>query len=81
MYKTLGIISLILVIIITAPYWLRTLNSWTVKTKDKRFFNLLKFFECINQGHSRTGDTSGTRATVSLQYITVNMDGYFAKLF
>ena len=43
MYKTLGTISLILVIIITAPYWLRTLNSWTVKTKDKRFFSLLKF--------------------------------------
>ena len=27
MYKTLGIISLILVIIITAPYWLRSYYS------------------------------------------------------
>lgn len=49
MYKTLGTISLILVIIITAPYWLRTLNSWTVKTKDKRFFNLLKFLRMLHK--------------------------------
>ena len=49
MYKTLGTISLILVIIITAPYWLRTLNSWTVKTKDKRFFNLLKFLRKLHK--------------------------------
>ena len=49
MYKTLGIISLILVIIITAPYWLRTLNSWTVKTKDKRFFSLLQFLRKLHK--------------------------------
>lgn len=42
MYKILGIISVILVILITSPYWLRKLNGWTVKTKDKRFLALLK---------------------------------------
>ena len=49
MYKTLGIISLILVILITAPYWLRVLNSWTLKTKDKRFFSLLKFLRKLHK--------------------------------
>lgn len=49
MYKTLGIISLVLVILITAPYWLRTLNSWTVKTKDKRFMNLIKFMRKLHK--------------------------------
>ena len=49
MYKILGIISLILVIVITSPFWLRTLNSWTVKTKDKRFFNLLKFLRKLHK--------------------------------
>lgn len=42
MYKILGIISLALVIVITAPYWLRKLNGWTLKTRDKRFLSLLK---------------------------------------
>lgn len=49
MYKILGIISLILVIVITSPFWLRTLNSWTVKTKDKRFFYLLKFLRKLHK--------------------------------
>ena len=35
MYKILGYINLALVVIITAPYWLRTLNKWTIKTKDR----------------------------------------------
>lgn len=49
MYKTLGIISLILVVLITAPYWLRLLNSLTLKTKDKRFFGLLKFLRKLHK--------------------------------
>ena len=49
MYKTLGIISLILVILITAPYWLRMLNSWIFRTKDKRFMSLLKFLRKLHK--------------------------------
>ena len=49
MYKILGIISLVLVILITAPYWLRKLNGWTFKTKDKRFLALLKFLRKLHK--------------------------------
>lgn len=48
-YRTLGYITLALLVIVTAPYWLRTLNSWTIKTKDKRFLNFLKFLRSIHK--------------------------------
>lgn len=48
-YRTLGYITLALLIIVTAPYWLRTLNSWTVKTKDKRFLNFLKLLRRVHK--------------------------------
>ena len=49
MYKWLGYISVALVVFITSPYWLRKLNGWTFKTKDKRFFNLLKFLRKLHK--------------------------------
>ena len=48
-YRTLGYITLALLIVVTAPYWLRTLNSWTVKTKDKRFLNFLKLLRRVHK--------------------------------
>lgn len=48
-YRLLGYLTLALAIIVTAPYWLRTLNSWTFKTKDKRFLNFLKFLRKIHK--------------------------------
>lgn len=42
-YRLLGWISVALAVLATSPYWLRTLNSWTLKSKDKRFMKLLKF--------------------------------------
>lgn len=41
-FRLLGWLSVILAVIATSPYWLRKLNSWTFKTKDKRLLNLLK---------------------------------------
>ncbi|MHC1786553.1 MAG: hypothetical protein AB9880_05810 [Christensenellales bacterium] len=49
MYKILGIINVVLVVIITAPYWLRTLNKWTLKTKDKRFLDAIKFLRKLHK--------------------------------
>lgn len=41
-YRVLGWISLTLAVIAAAPFWLRTLNQRTVKTRDKRFLSLIK---------------------------------------
>ena len=49
MYKILGYINVALVVIITAPYWLRTLNKWTIKTKDKRFLDTIKFLRKLHK--------------------------------
>ena len=49
MYKILGYINLALVVIITAPYWLRTLNKWTIKTKDRRFLDTIKFLRKLHK--------------------------------
>lgn len=51
-YRLLGYVSLALLLITTAPWWLRRLNALTVKTKDKRFMALLKF---LRKFHKVTG--------------------------
>ena len=48
-FRVLGWITLALAVIASSPYWLRTLNSWTVKTKDKRFMNFLKRLRKIHK--------------------------------
>lgn len=48
-YKLLGWLSVALILIATAPYWLRKINQWTVKTKDKRFLNLIKRLRPIHR--------------------------------
>lgn len=48
-YRFLGWVSLALAVVITAPYWLRKLNAWTIKTKDKRFFSVLKFIRKLHR--------------------------------
>jgi len=49
MYKILGLINLALVVIITSPFWLRTLNKWTFKTKDKHFLDTVKFLRKLHK--------------------------------
>ncbi len=49
MYSILGWVSLGLAVVASSPYWLRMLNNWTFKTKDKRFFNLLKFLRKLHK--------------------------------
>lgn len=49
LYQVLGWLNLALIVIVTAPYWLRTLNQWTVKTRDKRFLNCLKFLRRLHK--------------------------------
>ena len=49
MYKILGFINVALVVIITSPFWLRTLNKWTIKTKDKRFLDTIKFLRKLHK--------------------------------
>ena len=49
MYKVLGITLLVLAALVTSPWWLRTLNKLTVKTKDKRFLPLGKFMRSLHK--------------------------------
>ncbi len=49
LYQILGWLSVAILVIVTAPYWLRTLNNWTIKTKDKRFLNFLKFLRKLHK--------------------------------
>lgn len=49
LYRFLGWLSLAMILTITAPFWLRTLNQWTFKTRDKRFFQLLKFLRRLHK--------------------------------
>lgn len=48
-FRVLGWVSVALAVIASAPYWLRTLNSWTFKTRDKRFLKLLKTLRPIHK--------------------------------
>ena len=48
-FRVLGWISIVLVVIASSPYWLRKLNSWTFKTKDKRFIKLLKVLRPVHK--------------------------------
>ena len=48
-YSILGWVSLGLAVAASSPYWLRMLNNWTFKTKDKRFFSLLKFLRKLHK--------------------------------
>ena len=48
-FRLLGWVSVALAVIASSPYWLRKLNSWTFKTKDKRFFRLLKFLRPVHK--------------------------------
>jgi len=48
-YSILGWTSLGLAVVASSPYWLRMLNNWTFKTKDKRFLNLLKFLRKLHK--------------------------------
>ena len=48
-YAILGWTSIGLAVIASSPYWLRMLNNLTFKTKDKRFFSLLKFLRKIHK--------------------------------
>ena len=42
MYKFLGYLNIALIVVITAPYWLRKLNEWFFHTKKPGFQKLLK---------------------------------------
>lgn len=48
-FRLLGWISLGLAIVSASPYWLRTLNKWTFKTKKKWFTNLLRELRKIHK--------------------------------
>lgn len=48
-FKLLGWVSVALAVVASSPYWLRTLNNWTFKTRDKRFFALLKFLRKLHK--------------------------------
>ncbi|MDD4080814.1 MAG: hypothetical protein PHP02_05315 [Eubacteriales bacterium] len=48
-FRVLGWISVALAVIASSPYWLRALNKWTFKTRDKRFLNLIKHLRPIHK--------------------------------
>ena len=47
--RFLGWLSLALAAIATSPYWLRTLNKYTFKTKDPNFLKVIKFLRVIHK--------------------------------
>lgn len=48
-YRLLGYLTLFLLAVVTAPYWLRTLNNWTVKTKSKGFMEAIKLLRKLHK--------------------------------
>lgn len=48
-YQLLGYINLALVVLITAPYWLRMLNQKILKTRDKWLLNLIKLLRRLHK--------------------------------
>ncbi len=48
-YRFLGYLSIALVVLVTAGWWLRKLNALTFKTKNKQFLNLLKFLRKLHK--------------------------------
>lgn len=68
-YRLLGWLSLILMLVLTAPYWLRKLNSWTFKTKNKKFLNFIKL---LRKPHKALGIALGL---VSLAHGLLMMNG------
>lgn len=48
-YRVLGWVSVTLAVLAASPYWLRMLNNWTFKTRDKRFINLLKVLRKVHK--------------------------------
>lgn len=48
-YRLLGYISLVLLALATAPWWVRQLNAWTFKIKGKGFANLMKFLRKLHK--------------------------------
>lgn len=47
--QILGWVAVALTALVTAPYWLRKLNGWTFKTRDKRFLNFIKFLRKLHK--------------------------------
>lgn len=41
-FAILGWLSLVLMLVAAGPFWLKTLNNWTIKSKSKGFNNFLK---------------------------------------
>ena len=48
-FRILGWASMALAVIASSPWWLRQLNGLTFKTRDKRFFNALKFLRKLHK--------------------------------
>ena len=42
MYKFLGFLNIALIVLITAPYWVRKLNQWFFHSKSGRYTKLMK---------------------------------------
>ncbi len=42
MYKVLGIINIVLIVVVTSPYWLRKLNQWLFHIKSPKFNAVLR---------------------------------------
>ena len=47
--QAMGWISVVLAVIVTAPWWLRKANALTFKSRDKRFLNLIKLLRKLHK--------------------------------
>ena len=47
--QAMGWISVVLAVIVTAPWWLRKANALTFKSKNKRFLNLIKLLRKLHK--------------------------------
>lgn len=82
MYETLGTLNIILVIVITAPYWLTKINKYIVKTKAPWFKDLVSILRKMHKWLAALLLVSiVTHGYLALGRITLNTGIITATLF
>lgn len=65
-YKVFGYLNIVLLVVITSPYWLRKLNEWFFHSKSKRYFAWQRALRAIH------------KPLAVLLLVTVAVHGYLA---
>lgn len=49
MYKVLGFLNIALLVLVTAPYWVRRLNQWVFHSKSAGYQKLMKVLRALHK--------------------------------